>query len=364
MAMMRLIGCLLGLSLLTGCFGGGVETVEHVTVGTFNIRWLFPKGYETPWLSPPRGDVEFDRLAKAIIETKADILGLQEICADAAVLQLVDALKAADPAAGWSCHDANGRMLRGRNRNGTPSVDMEVAVIYKSSVLRVTTDRKASWRFDLSYASAKPGVFEREREPLLVHVRVRPDRVAAEAEPLDFDLMVCHMKSLGGGHYERLKTVEVARFLSWWSRRRTEETADASTWAAGVYDPDFLLVGDFNAPLKPKAGDERGKIGRRLVWRIFEQDGLRRVKFAAGAEPGTYILPPWQGTIDHICISDAAEAQRRSDAVVYKLDKRIAHDDLPSVRTEVSGEMRVRPAVIRLSDHRPVTLRLQATEAN
>ena len=153
------------------------------------------------------------------------------------------------------------------------------------------------------------------------------------------------------------------RFLAWWARRRTDENAHAGTFAEDLYDPDFVLAGDFNAPSAPKDNDERGKVGRRIVWRIFQTDGLQRVLFAGGAEPGTFILPPWQGTIDHICLSDAAERQRAGPAILYKLDERIPHKDLPAVKTEVYGEKRTEPPISRLSDHRPVTVRLRPTEA-
>jgi hypothetical protein len=79
-------------------------------------------------------------------------------------------------------------------------------------------------------------------------------------------------------------------------------------------------------------------------------------------EPGTFILPPWRGTIDHLCVSDAAERQRAGPLEVYPIEERIAHEDLPRVRTEAGGEGASEPPISRLSDHRPVTVPFLAKE--
>ncbi len=316
-----------GSDSLTGFFGGlgravspnlGIEAVvdayrgtdQDVDVGFWNIEWLANRWHDAEKLQGA---------ARVIADLNLDVWGLSEV-SPPAVRALVDKL-----------HELFGEHYDcAFSEPDAPEGVQTTAVIWKRSSVRgerVEWPRGVEGLFHLD--SRDPRAREEavhgkifNRYPGLFRFSLGGDRAGPgdAPAPFDFHLVPLHLKAMAEGSLRRRLA---SRILTRATAALIEESGDA----------DVILGGDVNAPLA--SGD---------------LDALRDADFTPmGAEDEqaggfTYLKSP-RSMIDNIFLS--SNLTRTTGAVDYFV---------------VAKERTVDDFVRRISDHRPVLLRISLVE--
>jgi endonuclease/exonuclease/phosphatase family metal-dependent hydrolase len=190
-----------------------VETPDkEIVIGTFNIQWL-GDGIDD---NVQRNETEYKRIAQIIKETKADVLGLQEIENPAALQKLMIHLPDYD------------------YKLGDDGWLLNLGVIYKKDVNIIEFG---------------------EYMPIIVKEnRTRPGfYVTAKKGNFDWKMMVVHFKSTS-----RWDSTDKMREESYAMRRK--QASALNTWVDSIItntnEDDIILIGDFN--------DNPSKAGKNL----------------------------------------------------------------------------------------------------
>jgi len=332
-----------------------VPVKETITIGTFNIYWFFEIGMETNFLSPARDLTDFKTIATLIHDLNADLLVLQEVTAEKALVDIVETLNKEFPQDRWSYKDANGEVLRGRNHDGSISNHQEVAIIYKEDRVVITGKKHM---FNVMPDPDNDG----RREPLMVHVKVKNGD-----QSTDFDLIGVHLKSLGGNEWKEVKEAEFAHLINWFQNSwiNHKETADHSTWNRGVFDPDMVIIGDFNAALFDQ-GNDRAKASFKMIRSFAEKTGFHAPKFPEDSLGyiDTYFFKPYENVIDLMFFSNDFYQIASQTVYVDTFDLRVDYSDFPDTKRMSRSQGKLVPInkLIRISDHRPVTIQIKSVD--
>ncbi|GAB1431044.1 hypothetical protein MASR2M18_18780 [Ignavibacteria bacterium] len=180
----------------------GCSTSDRLTVGTFNIAWL-GDGHND---REKRDEDDYRAIAGVIRDTKADIIGLEEIENIEAIERVLKYLP------GYKAYIGSG----GRAQN--------VGVLYNSTVdVRI----------------------EGEYSPIAIEAgRNRPGLVAyCRKGNFDWIMMVVHLKSTS--RYDSTERLRKASYLT-----RSQQAEKIVFWADSIRkssaEQDVLIVGDFN----------------------------------------------------------------------------------------------------------------------
>lgn len=210
MKKLNIIFCLLSALILLSCNKVSFDKKETVVVGTFNVEWLGDGADDRK----VRSERDYKRLAEVIMNTEADILGLQEIENEAALKRVMKYLP-----------DYKYIM-------GSTGYIQNPAVVYKNDV---------SVNFIENYESLAV-VKNKSRAGLVVSVK---------KGNFDWVMMVVHLKSTS-----RFDSTQEMRFTSYEMRRNQAEVL--RKWADSIVsigaERDIIIVGDFNDnPSRPKS---------------------------------------------------------------------------------------------------------------
>ncbi len=187
--------------VLVGC-GDRKYRVENLTVATFNIQWL-GDGVDD---REPRSPADYDAIAEIVEQTRADLIGLQEIENAAAPDSLIVRLEGYD------------------YKIGSSGGSQKLGILYKEGV-------KIRDVYEYSPIAVVEG-------------RTRPGFVVdAEKGDFDFLAMVVHFKSTS-----RYDSTAEMKDLS--RLYRSEQAEIASLWVDSVLaegkENDIFIIGDFN----------------------------------------------------------------------------------------------------------------------
>jgi len=231
---------------------------KSITVGTFNIEWLGDGINDRK----PRTEEDYKLIAQVISDTDADILGLQEIENEQALLKVLQYLP------------------EYKAEVGELGFQQNVAIIYKHNIYVKVIE---------------------EYTPLIIEdTRLRPGLVAeVQKGNFDFIFKVVHFKSTS-----RFDNTDELRQRSY--DLRTEQAEIVSNWADSILsigkEQDLIIVGDFNCnPLREKNPTLMSIIDYHDLFFITEnQESCKN--------------PAWD-SIDHIVISTSAKNRKIKHSV-------------------------------------------------
>lgn len=246
---------------------------KELIIGTFNVEWLGDGRNDRK----PRNEEDYSRIADVIRDTKADIIGLQEIENKNAIKRILKYLPEYDFAI---------------SRMGNAQ---KLALLYKKNLsIKELGDYKP---ISIDDKSTRPG--------LLVYVK---------AGNFDFYLMVVHFKSTS-----RWDNTPEKQGRSMYLRKA--QTLALRNWADSVLnlrnEMDLIVTGDFNDTPKRKKNNILNELNDYFT---FLTENEKSCKL-----PNTYV-------IDHIIVSD--EAYKRviaSSLFVHNLSYKYSNLELQSI---------------------------------
>ncbi|MFH1049503.1 MAG: endonuclease/exonuclease/phosphatase family protein [bacterium] len=194
--------CFLSLSFSISCSSDVEDKTDFITIGTFNIAWLGDGIDDTN----PRSEKDYNNIADIIINSGADIIGLEEIENDDALRKLTKYL------------DDYSFFV------GNESGSQNPAILYKSSLQ--LKQLKYIYELEVEPNKTKPG--------LLFEVK---------KGNFDWLMMVVHFKSTS--RYDSTDELEEqSRIL------RSQQAEALSSWIDSTLgistEKDLIIVGDFN----------------------------------------------------------------------------------------------------------------------
>ena len=242
-----LINCILIFTFLISCSESETSDSEYITIGTFNIAWLGDGENDTK----PRSDKDYQLVYQLIKQTKADIIGLQEIENESAILKVLGQSK---DYKFFVCNSGGSQNL---------------AVIYKSGI-------------DLKFVS--------NYEPIAVEKnKTRPGAIfSLKSGNFDPYLMIVHFKSTS--RYDSTEYLEEK------SRQlRAEQAKVLNNWIDSMLnfssEKDIFVLGDFN--------DYPSRKNNPTLTSLLDNKNIEFLTFDMKSCKFEYL-----GSIDHIVITN------------------------------------------------------------
>lgn len=276
-----------------------------IDVGFWNIEWFATRYQE-----------KLDAVARIILEMNLDVWAFEE-ASPQATRALVDHLRSRYGVSfAWSASEP-----RASSQKQTTTViwNTQTATVEREewpAKIRHWLGARSTEFDDLDLEAVEGKIFD--RFPGLFHVRTNNRRASGLGEEFDFYLVPLHLKAKGEGKKRRRMA---ARILSEAVREMVERHGK---------DADWVLGGDLNEDLA--SGDFRAMTNAGLV-PISARDEK--------AGQFTYVKAPFKSLIDHVFLSPTMAKLHTSDDFFI-----VAHDE------------RDLSAFLKVSDHRPVLVRL------
>ncbi len=245
---------LIAIVLIVSCSKANVKTDgESLVIATFNVEWL-GDGIDD---LKPRSQQDYARIADVLLNTNADVIGLQEVENEAALNYLLQFMPEYDF---YITNDGY------KQRN---------AVLFKRSVNVI--EHKNFNDLIVQQGRTRPG--------LLLNLK---------KDNFDFYLMVIHLKSTS-----RYDSTDLLRAESFDLRAKQAVAINdwVNTTLATSYEKDLIIIGDFNDNpnnVKPRGNIEAIKNNANLQFLTADLPSCKN--------------PKWNN-IDHIVLSTSAKTR-------------------------------------------------------
>ncbi len=228
------------IPIVSACFllGAGTPTEPksppvEIGVASWNIE-VFDGTGPTDRTFPTRTDRHLEMIAETILETGADVIGLQEIKGRRSLVQLADAINRLERQ-----KKTGGFWMAGSARTRVDHIHL--AFLWNSSTLEllgeVTELKELSCGYDGERVSSKEEL-RFHRVPLAARFRVKA------APENDFTVIVLHLKASKTGIFGGLDVNDIRRRGEWETLLR--KWLLKPTAQGNLKDEDIVVLGDMN----------------------------------------------------------------------------------------------------------------------